>query len=799
MPLINRGFRNVLLISAISLLSACDSEQTKITSHIAEGKQFFKSGDYQQAKVFFDKALAVDPDNSQTYLQIADELSNLGAIQAAASYYQLAAKQDPTQVTARIKLAQILFLAGNINGAEKLAKEVLSVDAENNEATILMGGILSAQNNTDAAFMKAEQILKNSPNDVAANLLLASLNAKIGKSDKAKAVLLSSIENNPKNTALRAMLVNLYSQTGEADKARELLTDIISIEPNQFYHRQQLAAFFIKTKQLDKAEDILRTATKDLPDDEQAKLSLIEFLAEKRSTEVAIAELIPMLDQQKQPNYTLRFKLADLQMAQKHYSEVEEILKETVNSATENYQRINTCNKLAQFYLAIGKIEEAKALINTNLTDQPKNSDALILKANIALVDHDANNAIAGLRALLADEPDNIKALTLLASAHQLNNAPLLAIENLQKIIDSAPNNEDVRLELINLQLKTGKAEAAEESINTLFKLNPGSKKGLDALFKIYLAQNQWQQAVQVAKQLQANYANDASGFYLEGLAYQAEGKFAQSLEPLQLALQKQPEAIEPLSHLITGYLALKQTDKAVAKLNEIIKATPEHFFAYNLLGSIYGNNSKFSEAAAAYQKAIELKPDWSKSYRNLALIKRVQNKPEEAIALLNKAIDSVKDSSELVNELVQIYLQRGEHDKAIAVYEKIHKQHPDSLIAINDLVGYVANYATSAEHFVKVKPLVDLLSKSNNPYLLDTAGWFFYRQNQYSEAQQTLLKARDLGANSAISQFHLGMVYHKLGDNVAAKSYLQKAVDQKVEFNGLKAANDLLKSLSSK
>jgi hypothetical protein len=68
--------------------------------------------------VFFDKALAVDPENSQTYVQIADELSNLGAIQAAASYYQLAAKQDPKQVTVRIKLAQILLLAGNINGAE---------------------------------------------------------------------------------------------------------------------------------------------------------------------------------------------------------------------------------------------------------------------------------------------------------------------------------------------------------------------------------------------------------------------------------------------------------------------------------------------------------------------------------------------------------------------------------------------------------------------------------------------------------------------------------------------------------
>jgi hypothetical protein len=52
MPLINRGFRNVLLISAISLLFACDSEQTKITSHIAEGRQFLSQVIINRRKCF---------------------------------------------------------------------------------------------------------------------------------------------------------------------------------------------------------------------------------------------------------------------------------------------------------------------------------------------------------------------------------------------------------------------------------------------------------------------------------------------------------------------------------------------------------------------------------------------------------------------------------------------------------------------------------------------------------------------------------------------------------------------------
>jgi hypothetical protein len=57
-------------------------------------------------------------------------------------------------------------------------------------------------------------------------------------------------------------------------------------------------------------------------------------------------------------------------------------------------------------------------------------------------------------------------------------------------------------------------------------------------------------------------------------------------------SLSKQPEAIEPLTQLIKSYLALKQSDKALGKLNEIIKQQPKNFVAYNLLGSVYLNDN---------------------------------------------------------------------------------------------------------------------------------------------------------------------------------------------------------------
>jgi len=57
-------------------------------------------------------------------------------------------------------------------------------------------------------------------------------------------------------------------------------------------------------------------------------------------------------------------------------------------------------------------------------------------------------------------------------------------------------------------------------------------------------------------------------------------------------------------------------------------------------------------------------------------------------------------------------------------------------------------------------------------------------------------LKVIERDPQSPISNYHLGMVYFKQNDPVKAREYLQKAVDKKVEFDGLNEAKDVLSKL---
>lgn len=787
--------RSFFLIILITTFSACDSTLNKRTQYLEEAKQFYKYGEIKKAQAAFDKAVALDPENRQAHLQVADEIVKLGDVQSAVKHYLNIIKQDGRELTARVKLGQLLLQAGKVPEAGQMAEEALALDAENSEAILLMGRILSAQGNTDAAFVKAEKVLKNTPGNVPATLLLASLNAKTGKVSEAIGLLQGSIEKNPKDIAPRLLLVNLYVQNKDREKARELMSEIITLEPKAIVHRQRLAMFYIADKQTGKAEEVLRAAVNDLTGDEQAKLLLIEFLAANKSNEAAVAELLPMLEGNP-AFFELRYKLAELQQAQQKYDDVEDILKESIILAKQQLEAVKAGNKLARFYMDRNRIKDAKQALETTLNLQHGNTDALVLKAEVEIVENKIGEAIAGLRVVLSDDPSNLKAMKALSHAHRLNNDQWMALENLQKILELTPADEATRVDVVDLLLKTGHGKEAEQQLNTLFKLNPGSRIGLEALTKIYLAQKQWDQARQTAKQIQARFGTEASGYYLEGLTFQAEEKIDKSISPLLQALQYEPGAVEPLSRLIASYLAMKQADKAITKLNEIIRYHPNHFYAYNLLGGVYSNINKLDEAAGAYQKAIAIRPDWSKSYRNFAVIKRLQKKPQEAIDMLAKGIANCPGSVEIVSDLAEVYHQAGNHDQVIALYEGYLKKMPGSLSVINHLVSYITENSKDITHLNKAEKLLVLLVQSNNPYFLDTAAWFMYRQGQYEKAKETLLNANALNSDNPLSAYHLGMIYLKLGDASQARQYLQQAAENKLEFNGKQEAITVLKEM---
>ncbi len=796
MALIRSYSKKLLIGIMVSGLLACGGSEERKAKYMEEGKQLFKEGNYEKAKLAFKNVLQIDPKDVESRFQMAESLSKLGDIQAAVGQYMAVIGEAPNHIMSRIRMGQIFLLVKNVPEADKLAKEAITLDPENIEAKILMGGILATQGNTDAAIAQAESVLKQQPDEVSATLLLASLKAKLGKIDESIALLQKNIEKNPDKTPPRLMLANLYIQTKAMDKAEQTLRSVVEIDPKQAEHAFQLAGFLAGTNQADKAEAVLRDTIKKLPEEDKPKFALIEFLMAKKLPDMAVKELTQMISE-KPDNHELRFKLADLQLAQKQLDKVEQTLKEIVTLDKIGPQSLRARNKLARLYANTRRLDETKELIKEVLKENARDSEALTMRGEINLAEKKLPEAIGDFRSVLVDQPQNVGVLKMLSAAYLVNKDEVLARENMEKTIEIAPKDEEARLELVNLMMRQNHVDQAMKQIDAMLKLNPNSKKGLESLFKIHLSQKQWGQAQQVAKRVSEAFPAEATGAYLSGLGYQAEGQLDKSIASFEQALEKQPETIEPLTQLVKSYLALKQPGAAEKKLGEIVKKQPKNFVAYNLLGSVYASDKKPEDAMKAFQKAIDIKSDWANPYRNLALLTYAQKNKQGAVDVLKKGITNTKGSMDLIGDLANLYQQEGEKDKVLGLYEDSYKQNPSSIVAINNLASYLSDYATDAASLDRAEKLAESLEKTNNPDMLDTVAWIAYKKGQYDKALPLLIKATESNPNSAVSQYHLGMTYFKRGDKAHAKESLEKAINLKQQFYGLAEAQETLKSLN--
>ena len=780
-----------------SSLLACSSAEQSKAKYSQQGKEYLAAGDYDKAALAFKNVQQIDPKDWDNHFQIAEVLSKQGKIEPAFKEYVLVTTQDDNHVLAKLRVGQIQLLSHNIAEAEKMVDSALLKEPENIEALVLKAGVLAAKNNTDAAISTIEKALKISPEDVPAILMQASIQVRINKIEQGINILKNALEKKPDNVQMLSMLGSFYTRNKQLPEAEQTLVTIIKTNPKEPQSYKNLALFQIGQNELDKAEATLRDAVEKLPDNNNVKSMLLDFLSEKRSPDVAIAEILPMIEK-KSDDYVLKFKLVNLQLVKKDISGAETTLKEIVEEDKTGPSAISAKNKLASIYTQTKRIPEAKTLNKEVLEANPRDSDALTLRGQFALSENQLPQAIADFRSVLVDQPNNTNVLKMLATAHLRNNEESLARENIEKVVAATPNDESARLDLVGLYMKAGQKAQAKQQIESLLKNNPKSIKGLESLFRFYSSEKQWDKAQDVAKQVQDIFVKDPTGYYMSGLGYQAANKLDAAIEAFQQALQRKPDAVEPLNEMIKSYMALNQPEKAITKLQQIVKQQKDHLVAYNLLGGIYLNQKKFSEAKTAFQNALEIKPDWFAPYRSLAINEILQNNKPGAEAVLRTGIEKTKGNLDLVVDLARFYQSQGQLDKVLALYEDSLKNHPDSPIAANNLASYLSDYAPTPDNLERAAKLVQPLEGSNNPNLLDTIAWIAYKQGNYEKAKSTLQKVTELTTIAPINQYHLGMIYYKLNDKEKAIEYLQKAVDRKNQFDGIDDAKDTLTKIKS-
>jgi tetratricopeptide (TPR) repeat protein len=283
----------------------------------------------------------------------------------------------------------------------------------------------------------------------------------------------------------------------------------------------------------------------------------------------------------------------------------------------------------------------------------------------------------------------------------------------------------------------------------------------------------------------------------LTGLLYQQQGEFAKSIPEFDAALALEPKYMELLLAVVKSHLALKQNDRAQARVKDALAQFPDAPLLHNLLGEVLMVKNDLKGAERALQRAIELNARLSMPYRNLASIRATTGDRDGAIKVYEQGVAATGGDPSLVFALAGALEAFGETDRAMAQYESILVKDPNSIAAANNLAMMLAMHRSDPASLERAAKLIDPLRGSRNPAYLDTVGWVHYKRNDAQGAVTALDEAVRAAPEDPVLRYHLGMALFKKGDTAAAREHLTKAVNAKRKFTGIDEARATLNQIA--
>jgi tetratricopeptide (TPR) repeat protein len=273
--------------------------------------------------------------------------------------------------------------------------------------------------------------------------------------------------------------------------------------------------------------------------------------------------------------------------------------------------------------------------------------------------------------------------------------------------------------------------------------------------------------------------------------------QFAAAAESFRKSAAVRPDDPLPLEALVRTLTATGRTGEAIALLTQQAGSDQKGLFAKFLLGGIYSTQGDLPKARKYLEEVVTAKPDSIGAWIGLA---GTYTKDRDArIRVLERAWQANPDQVDISMPLATALELAGRIEEAISIYEKVLKVNPGFEVAINNLASLLLDPGNNKANVQRALKLAKELAKTDNPALLDTLGWAHYRSGNDREAVSVLERVVATAGQFPVFRYHLGMAYFAVGNKVAAKQELTKAVnDAEGEYPGIDEARRTLKQLES-
>lgn len=181
---------------------------------------------FEQAEKMANRALNIDPDNSEAYNALAMVAFYQRKNADAKKLYQKAIELNPHNATAHQRLAWMLSTKENLNDAIKEMRLAQQANPESSIINLNLARLLKLNRQTDEALDFCKKAVEIDPGKAWTRLILAEIYEQKGQLDKSIHELKSVPKNAPEERTAKLLLSRVYAKKGKNKEARKILKTI---------------------------------------------------------------------------------------------------------------------------------------------------------------------------------------------------------------------------------------------------------------------------------------------------------------------------------------------------------------------------------------------------------------------------------------------------------------------------------------------------------------------------------------------------------------------------------------------
>jgi tetratricopeptide (TPR) repeat protein len=733
-----------VVIAASLTFSGCKSKQSYVTT----GNKLFEEGKYADASINYRKAIQKDP-------QFGEAHYRLGLV----ALKQGDARQAYVELSRTVEL-----LPGNDDAKEKLGGLCLDL-------------YLTDSRRPQALYNRitqlAEQLLAKNANSFDGLRLKAYLAATDRKPDEAIALFRKALQVRPFEPAVTTALAQTLHQNGQAQEAETLALSLVARDKTYGPIYDAMYAWYFDSKRLAEAENILKAKASNNPKKSDYLVQLALYYERVHKLEEMNSTLQRILDDPKDfPKGQLQvgdvyLRIHNFPEAIRHYQEA---------ARTDTQDSIILRKRITDALLAQGKKEEALAVVEQILKEQPKDDEARGVRANLWLDSGKPENvdkALTELQALVKVHPEDaslwfrmgegdlrkgdldaarghfqeavakrkdfVQARYRLAAISLSQHRASDALQQTSEILKTQPKDPRVRMLHALALIGTGNQAQARTELTQLASEFPQSREPRMGLGFLAISQKKYKEAEEIFGKLGGKDPRAIAGL---AATSSAERQFQKAIELLNGALEKSPDSAMLRDQLASTAAVAGQYDLAIAEFKNLAASHPKSVQLRLRLGEVYELKGDHANAIAAYREAQAISANDS-----------------AATFLLAGALTRV-----------------GRNAEAKAQYESLLKSHPDNVSAMNNLAFLLAETSGDLDQALSLAQRA-VQKAPGQPQFSDTIGYVYLKKKMLDSAVRSFDSLVQKYPGNPTFRYHLGMALLETGDKAAARKELAAAL----------------------